>query len=173
MDKRWMAVVMGALLVGILIGGVVWARPNQSAQAADHLRKVTVPAAFFHPANNDDDCQYGEYELYMNSGSGTFTAPVVFPCLPAVTVEKLIFSVDDQATQNACVTLYRTKPNQGNQKQMANVCSSGSGPGVVNYTDDTIDYPVVWPSNGPYLMLSIFGPNIDVYGVQIEYRRNV
>jgi len=51
MDKRWMAVVMGALLVGILVGGVAWARPDQSPQAADHLRKLTIPAAFFHPSD--------------------------------------------------------------------------------------------------------------------------
>lgn len=54
MNKRWMAVVMGALLVGTLIG-VVWVRPGQSAQAAGATRKVTVPAAFFHPITDGQD----------------------------------------------------------------------------------------------------------------------
>ncbi len=174
MDKRWMAMVMGALLVGMLAGGVVWARPGQSAQAADATRRITIPAAFFHPANEIYDYwNNGDY-LEMNSGIGAFTAPVVFPCLPSVTVERIIFSVRDQHTdEDACVTLYRTKPNKGTKNQMGLVCSSGSQPGVINYTDDTIDYPVVWPSNGPYLYLVIEGLNVEVYGVRIEYKRNI
>jgi hypothetical protein len=174
MNKRWMAVVMGALLVGILVGGVVWARPGQSAQAADITRRLTVPAAFFHPVQDGMSYYNTGVELHMTSGSGIYTAPVVFPCLPAVTVERIIFSVEDQNSGvNACVTMYRTKPNKGNEKEMASVCSSGSGPGVINYTDDTIDYPVVWPSNGPYLWLNIPGTGMKVYGVRVEYKRNV
>jgi len=176
MDKRWMAVVMGALLVGILVGGVAWARPDQSPQAADHLRKLTIPAAFFHPSDptynywNDGDF------IWTDSSGGYFTAPVVFPCLPSVTVERVILSVRDENAgtyDDACVCLYRTKPNKGTQRQLANVCSTGSQPGVINYTDDTIANPVVWPSQGPYLLLEIYGDSVNVYGVQIEYRRNI
>jgi len=174
MEKRWMAVVMGALLVGILVGGVVWARPGQSVQAADHLRRLTVPAAFFHPADDGLDYWNNGGFVRMESGNGTFSAPVVFPCLPAVTVERIVFSVKDQnAANNACATLYRTKPNKGTEVVMAAVCSTGSQAGVINYTDDTVDNAVVWPSQGPYLWLNIGGTSIDVYGVRIEYKRNI
>jgi hypothetical protein len=174
MNKRWMAVVMGALLVGILVGGVMRARPHQTVQAADITRRLTVPAAFFHPATDDYDFGNNGLALWVYSGDGVFTAPVVFPCLPSVTVERIILSVRDQnGSANACVKLYRSRPNKGNEKEMASQCSGGSQPGVINYTDDTIDYPVVWPSHGPYLYLTIGGTNIDVYGVRVEYKRNI
>jgi hypothetical protein len=174
MNKRWMAVVMGALLVGILLGGVVWAKPDQSVQAADATRRLTVPAAFFHTMSPGYNYWNNGDQISTDSGGATFTAPVVFPCLPSVTVERIILSVKDQnGSVNACAQLYRTKPNKGTQKQMAIACSAGSQPGVINYTDDTIDGPVVWPSHGPYLLLSIGGANIEVYGVRIEYKRNI
>jgi len=176
MDKRWMAMVMGALLVGILVGGVVWARPGQSAQAADHLRKLTIPPAFFHPNLPGVDYANGGNRMWVNSGIGEFFAPVVFPCLPSVTVERVILTANDQHSglgADACVYLYRTKPSQGIKKQMAFVCSSGSGAGAVEYIDDSINYPVVWPSQGPYVLLGIYGTDIKVYGIQIEYKRNI
>jgi hypothetical protein len=170
MNKRWMAVVTGALLVGILIGGVVWARPGQSAQAAGHLRRLTVPAASFHPTSPGWDYANTGQWVVVSPSMGSFTAPVVFPCLNKVVVERIIFSVKDQnGSANACVGLYRTKPNKGTEKEMAYQCSAGNQPGVINYTDDTIDGPTVWPSNGPYLHLWMYGDNIDVYGVRIEY----
>jgi hypothetical protein len=173
MKRRWTAAAMGAILVGILVAGVVCARPDQSAQAADATRKLTIPAAFFHP--RDPTCYYwnnGNY-IWTDSNGGSFTAPVVFPCIPSVTVERITLSVRDQnVCGDAGVSLYRTKPNKGTQKMMASVCSTGSQPDVVNYTSDTIDHPLVWPSQGPYLLLSITGESVTVYGVQIEYKRN-
>jgi hypothetical protein len=174
MNKRWITVVMGAILVGVLVGAVTWARPGRSAQAADHLRRLTVPAAFFHPNLPGVDYANGGDQIWLYSGTGEFLAPVVFPCLPSVTVERVILTVDDQhGSANACVWMYRTKPSRRTEKLMASVCSSGSGAGVVDYIDDSIVYPEVWPSNGPYLWLAIYGTNINVYGVQIEYRRNI
>jgi hypothetical protein len=168
MKKGWIAMVMGALLVGTLIG-VVWARTGHSAQAAG-TRKITIPAAFFHPADEGIDYYNNGNSLQVQSTTGIFTAPVVFPCLNSVTVERIVFSVrDENASTDACVSLYRTKPNKGTEKLMAYQCSAGSQPGVINYTDDTIDGAVVWPSNGPYLWLNINGTGIRVYGVRIEY----
>lgn len=89
-------------------------------------------------------------------------------------MERIILSVGDQnGGSNACVALYRTRPNKGTVKIMAYQCSGGSQPGVINYTDDTIDGPVVWPSHGVYLYLGIYGPSVNVYGVRIEYKRNI
>ncbi len=174
MNKGWMAVVMGALLVGILVGGVAWARPGQSARAADATRKLTIPAAFFHPTDPTYDYWNNGDHIWTDSNGGSFTAPVVFPCLPSVTVERIILSVRDQnVCGDASVRLYRTKPNKGTQVEMAWAYSTGSQSGVVNYIDHTIDHPVVWPSQGPYLKLDISGESVSVYGVQIEYKRNI
>jgi hypothetical protein len=169
MKKGWMAVVMGALLVGTLIG-VVWARPGQGAQAAGGTRKLTIPAAFFHPVNGDEDYENTGNAVWVKTFSGAFVAPVVFPCKKAVTVERVILSVSDfNGTEDACVSLYRTKPSKGTGKLMAHVCSADSPPGVTNYTDDTISSPRIWPGHGPFLRLDVGGTNIAVFGVRIEY----
>jgi hypothetical protein len=95
MNKRWMAVVMGALLVGALIG-VVWVRPGQSAQAAGGTRKVNIPAALFQPIREGRDWWWRSDHLEMNTGLGEFVAPVMFPCLSSVTVERIIlYAYDD------------------------------------------------------------------------------
>jgi hypothetical protein len=173
MNKPWIAVVMSALTVGVMVGGVVWGRPSQSAQAAGGTRKLTIPAAFFHTMSLGYNYWNNGDQITTDSGGATFTAPVVFPCQYAVRVERIILSVKDQnGSVNACVQLYRTKPSKGTQNQMPIACSAGSQPGVINYTEDTIDIPVVTPSHGPYLLLNIGGANIEVYGVQIEYKKN-
>jgi hypothetical protein len=109
---------------------VVWARPNQSPQAADITRKVTIPAAFFHPKMDGLDWNNTGVWLALDSGSGIFTAPVVFPTLSAVTVKKITLSVtDNNAASDACVSMYRTSPKNLTEVQMAGVCSAGSGGG--------------------------------------------
>jgi hypothetical protein len=136
---------------------VVSARPNQSPQAADITRKITIPAAFFHPNRDGLNWTNQGVWLAVDSGIGNFTAPVVFPTLSAVTVKKVTLSVtDNNAGSDACVGLYRTGPKTLTEALMAWVCSTGSG-GATNYDDNTIDYGTVWPSHGPYLSLGIQG----------------
>jgi hypothetical protein len=172
MERRWMAVVMGALLVGTLIG-VVWVRPGQSAQAAGATHKLTIPAASFHPIDDGQDYVNNGVVVWTNSSDARFSAPVVFPCQYAVRVERIIFSAWDQnASGNACVSLWRVKPDKGTRKQMTWVCSSGSQTSVVNYTNNSVNPAVVLSSHGLYLFLDINGSSIDVYGVQIEYKKN-
>jgi len=171
MKKASMAIMLAALLVATIVG-VVWARPNQSPQAADIIRKITIPAAFFHPRYDGIDYSNAGMCLAVDSGSGGFTAPVVFPTLSAVTVKKITLSVtDNNAGSDACIAMYRTSPKNLTESGMAAVCSAGSG-GATSYDDNTIDNAVVWPAHGPYLWLDIYGTNIRVYGVTIEYQRN-
>jgi len=166
-----MAIVLAALLVATMVGAV-WAIPSRGAQAADIVRKVTIPAAFFHPTT--DGMSYSNYGAYIALGGGTnatFTAPVVFPTLSAVTVKKITLSVkDNNGSYNACVTLYRTSPKNLSEATMATACSTGSM-GQTTYDDDTIDHAVVYPAHGPYLKLTIGAAAIDVYGVTIECQR--
>ena len=171
--KSWMAVVMGVILVGTLVG-VVWARPNDRPEAQDITRKITVPAGFFHAAIDGIDwVNLGPY-IKMTSGPGIFTAPVVFPCLPSVTVERLTLYVEDNnSSWNACAALERTRPQQGDQAQMAHVCSNGTTTGVQPFTDGSISPDVVWPSHGVYAWINIDGTSIYVHAVRIEYHRNL
>ena len=78
MKKASMAIMLAALLVATIVG-VVWARPNQSPQAADIIRKITIPAAFFHPYQDGIDYNNRGVWLAVDSSNGRFTAPVVFP----------------------------------------------------------------------------------------------
>lgn len=167
MRKGSTVIVLAALLVATMVG-VVWARPSRGAQAADIVRKVTIPAAFFIPSEDGLDW-FNDGAL---SGNGAFTAPVIFPTLSAVTVKKVTLSVEDHnGTADACVTLKRASPKNLSQVSMATACSSGSWGGPVNFDDDTIDYATVWPAHGPFLWLELDGTSILVYGVTIEYQR--
>ena len=172
-NKSWMAVMAATLLLGTLVG-VVWARPHDRPQAQDITRQITIPGGFFHPyVDGLDWANLGDHIL-MQSGAGAFTAPVVFPCLPSVTVERLILYADDEnVTWDACAHLQRTRPQQGDEANMGYVCTSDTTTGVQPFIDSSINNAVVWPSHGVYIWLGISGPSIDVHAVRIEYHRNL
>jgi hypothetical protein len=174
MNKRWMAVVMGALLVGALIG-VVWVRPGQSAQAAGGTRKVNIPAALFQPIREGRDWWWRSDHLEMNTGLGEFVAPVVFPCLSSVTVERIIlYAYDDSGVGGTGAYLFRTKPNRGSIKRLGSAYTGW----LATSSADPTAYPsadinkVIGPSHGVYLYLNIEQSGIKVYGVTIEYHSN-
>ena len=169
--KSWIAVLSGALLMATLVG-VVWARPNGRPQGAGPTRKLTVPAASFIPA--DEAYNYwndGTY-LLMQSGSGSFTAPVVFPTKKTVTVEKItLYAYDNNSTWAACVWLRRARPTHGDHQNMGQACSTDqSSNDPRSFTDATINPSAVRPGHAPYLWLHIqSSPGLGVYAVRIEY----
>jgi hypothetical protein len=170
MKKGSMAMVLAALLVATIVGAV-WARPNEATEAV--TRKVTIPAASFIP--NQDGLSYGNtgQRLWVNSGSAEFIAPVVFPCVEWVTVRKVTLSVtDNNANDDACVFMFRASPKNLSAVMMAQACSSSSG-GAHNYSDATIDNAQVYRNQSAFLILDMWGPSIDVYGVTIEYKRHI
>ena len=171
--KSWMAVVMGALLVGTLVG-VVWARPNERPEAQDITRKVTMTAGEFIPTT--DNWDYSNNGNFVNcaSGSCNFSAPIVFPCLPSVTVERIKLHVrDNNGSARAVATLYRAYPTTGVEVWLGDAESpTGSSGAIKTYTSDPIN-KVVWPSQRAYIWLTIGGTSIDVYGVTVEYHRNI
>ena len=171
--KSWMAALVGAILLGTL-AGVVWARPRDRPEAQDITRKITVPGAFFRPVEEGMDWYNDGRYIRMDSGDGTFAAPVVFPCLPSVTVERLILYADDtHGTYDACAYLYRTRPHIGDEAVMGEACSSGTTTGVQPFIDSSISPNVVWPAHGVYIWLRIFGQKINVHAVRVEYHRNI
>jgi hypothetical protein len=173
MHKPWVAAVAAALLVGALLG-VVSARPNQQPKAADITRKVTVPGAFFNPRQPGYDWYNDSHYIATSTGGGIFLAPVVFPCLPSVTVERVILYVDDKnGTSDACAHLIRSRPQHGDQKTMGSVCSSDTTTGVQTFVDSSISPDVVWPGHGVNVWLAIGGTSIKVHAVRVEYHRNI
>ena len=171
--KSWIAGVAVALLLGTLVG-VVWARPHDRPEAQDITRKITVPGAFFHPYEEGLSWHNEGLEIEVPSGAGIFTAPVILPCLPSVTVERLILYVEDNNTSaNACAYLHRTRPQKGDEALMGSVCSSITPTDVQPFIDSSISPNVVWPSHGVYIWLDIGGPSIYVHAVRIEYHRNI
>ena len=172
MKRAWIAVVLGALLVGTLVG-VVWARPNDSPQAAATTRKVTLTGADFISASVHYDYANPGTSVYCVTGACAFTAPVVFPTLNAVTVERIRLHVNDNhATEKARATITRARPSAGAGDSWGITESppGGSG-GVQTYSSFDIN-KVVWPSQKACITLWIGATNITVYGVTIEYHVN-
>ena len=171
-NKSWMAVVAGVLLVATLVG-VVWARPSDRTQAQDITRKVTMTGGEFIPTSDDWDYENNGNYVYCASGSCNFSAPVVFPCLPSVTVERIILHVqDNNGSSKAIATLYRSYPPTGAEVWLGSAESPTGTAGHQPWSSDPIN-KVVWPSQRAYIWLSIGGTNIQVSGVVVEYHRNI
>ena len=170
--KSWRAVVMGALLLGAL-AGVVWARPHDRPQAQDITRKVTLTGGEFIVRADGYDWYTDGDQVHCSTGSCVFIAPVVFPCLPSVTVERIKLHVtDNQGDGAAAASLYRAHPSTQGEVLLGQAASPPGTAPFQTYTSPVIN-KVVWPSQRAYIRLLIGGPSINVYGVTVEYHRNI
>jgi hypothetical protein len=169
-SKLWMAAVVGALLLGTLVG-VVSARPGERPLAAGGTRKLTLTGADFIPRYSDFGWEnYGNY-VTTGGGSAFFAAPVVFPCLSPVVVERIKLHAVDQNEHGwySLVYLMRVKPANGNTATLGWAQSSySSSTRPTTFTSAEIN-KVVRPNQRAYLMLKIEDSAIKVYGVTIEY----
>jgi hypothetical protein len=171
--KWWMAVAGAALLLGALVG-VVWARPLDRPRAQDITRKVTLTGSDFVPHRNTDDWYtYGSLVVCL-TGSCELTAPVAFPCLPSVTVERIKLHVyDNNNGMRATAKLYRAYPPTGARVFLGEVSSpDGQSGAIKTYSSGPINQ-VVWPSQKAFIWLEIGGTFVDVHGVTVEYHRNL
>jgi len=173
MDKSWMAVLPAALLLSTL-AGVVWARPrSDGSRPAEITRKVALAGADLIPARDGDNWHTDGGYAWCESGTCMFTAPVVFPCLPSVTIECIKLHVNDwNDYDEAELRLNRVKLSKGAVSELGWVQSPwGTSGGFQTYASDPIN-KVVWPSQRAYIKL-VMGTDMLVYGVTIEYHRNV
>lgn len=171
-NKSWMAMVAAALLLGTLVG-VVWARPTDRPQTAGETRKVTLTGADFNPTQEGMDWyNYGGY-VRCDELECTFTAPVVFPTIQAVTVERIRLHVDDNnASSTASAGIWRENPSIGTEAFWASAASTlGTSGGVKTYSSGAVN-KVVWPSQRAYIWLQINDVDIKVHGVTVEYHVN-
>jgi hypothetical protein len=171
-NRSWMAVAAAALLLGTL-AGAVWARPNDRPGAAPTTRKVTLTGADFTPVDNATDYYNDGYYLSCVTGSCHLNAPVPFPTLSAVTIERIKLTVNDANGASWMeADLYRAKPSAGASDFLGGVYSPlGTSGGVKTYTSDPIN-KVVWSSQRAYITLSVPNVNMKVYGVTVEYHPN-
>jgi hypothetical protein len=173
MNKSWMAVVMAALPLVTLVS-VVWAMPSGRPRAADITRKIALVPADFAPQNDDIDWFSNGQTIHCVSGSCVFEAPVVFPCLPAVTVERIRLHVLDNSTGGwAEASLYKVRPAAGTHWLQGSASSpEGTSGGFKTYTSADMN-TVVWPAQKAYVSLLINDSSVQVYGVTVEYHRNI
>jgi len=151
---------------------VVWSKSNECAGAADITRKVTLTGADFTPAQDTDDWENLGIYVECEAGECTFMAPVVFPCLSSVTVERIKLHVNDYTSEyRAIATLHGAKPSQPSLRKLGRVRSPwGLSGGFQTYTSNPIN-KVVWPSERAYIKLTM-GTDMLVYGVTIQYHPN-
>jgi hypothetical protein len=90
-----------------------------------------------------------------------FFAPVAFPCLPSVTVERI----------KARAEMYRARPSTARSVELGEATSSLGTARFQTFTSAPIN-KVFWPSHRAYIYLAISGPGIQVHGVTIQYHRN-
>jgi len=172
-NKPWMAVMAAVLLVGILVG-VVWARPNDRPGTADITRKVTLTGADFNPREDGIGWYNGGGYIQSDGNLVVFTAPVVFPCLSSVTVERVKLHLYDNnaaADIDACAILWRAAPEKKGDVQLGGICSLGTTTDPQTLTSTAVN-KAVWPTHRAYIVLGIRGSDIKVYGVTVEYHRN-
>lgn len=168
--KMLMPVLLGSLLVAILVG-VAGASRNDRPLASPGT-KLTIPAAYFHPVNDDCDYENSGVYLYLISGTCTFTAPVFFP--GKVRVNSItLYAYDNNASHDIGVNLYRTVPHKVTEKLMGFASTNGSSPTLPRvFTDSSLAFNPVRRTHGAYLWLTI-GDNdsLDFYGVRIDYTK--
>lgn len=164
MRRLWVP-VLAALLVAMLIGpGVVTAAESRATTG-----KIMIPAASFIPTTGYWDYTNNGSVLYMNSGSGTFTAPLVFP-VPEVNIRKIIlYAYDNTGAGALCVILYRASAPTGGKLTLGQDCTTDSraNPQVISTTAISprrVNTALV----GPYLWVSI-PDGTAFYGVSVLY----
>ena len=101
--------------------------PQAVAAAEPRLttRTVTIPAVAFAPTNDAVDYYRRGTELRIESGSGTFTAPLSFE-VPVVTIRKVTFCAVDAGSGNLILGLYRDQPAAEQTLQLGEVYTTGS-----------------------------------------------
>jgi len=155
--------LLAAVLVGPGGGEVTAAEPRVT------VRHIMVPAAAFIPSMDGLDYFNGGGVLEMNSGLGTFTAPLLFPAI-VVDIRRITLYAYDNAPSSVCVALYRAYPPGASQVYAGQVCTTGASatdPQVL-YTTTLSPRQVNTALHGPFLALVLSG-DTKFYGVKVTY----
>jgi hypothetical protein len=172
--KWWMPLLIGALLMGTLVG-VVGARPNaRPHEVPASWQKLTVPVQNCIPQEETMNYRHQADYLQCQSGSCLFFCPVTFPTEQAVTVKRLtLFAYDNDGTigHMASANLYKINPQRKNDVLLASVLTTTSPADAQVVRDSSIDNALIRRTQGPFLTVSSQGATVKVYGVRIFYTR--
>jgi hypothetical protein len=159
--RRSIPIVLAAL-VAVLVG------PSMATAATEVTERVMIPASAFIPTSDDLDYTSNGFNLFMSSGSGTFTAPLSFPA-QKVRMKRIALYASDNGPGNVCATLYRAEPSDGNETIQANVCSTDSASDPQSPSTGT-SFPRFANTGmqSPYLWVGISGDAF-LYGVAVTY----
>ena len=165
--------LVAVLLLAVTVATLVSAGATEPrAKAAPEPRtrhNLTIPAAHFHPTDDNADYHNLGQWLRMVTGAGSFYAPVSFP-YPGVTVRKItMFVLDNDAADNICLGLHRAVPRGFSEIQMAFVCSQGASNADRTFSDITVSPKLLTGLHGPYLWLSMPAGSARFYGMTIVY----
>jgi hypothetical protein len=126
-----------------------------------------IPAAAFNVSNDGADFLNEGFRVGLNSGGGSFSAPVYLPHGARIRMIKL-FAGDFNTSNNFCIALFETQPKTGGTKRvgqfLCTVGSSGNQQPMKYYS-----HYVKW-YYGYYILLSIpAGTNLSAFAVMIKY----
>jgi hypothetical protein len=170
----WMTMVLAVVVLSALaVAG--WTGWHGQARAAAGTKKVTLAGADFIPyddgVDGNDWHNAGDY-VECDAGTCSFVAPVVFPCLSSVTVERFkLHLYDSSGCAYAYATLHRSRPSNASSATLGSQLGTtfeGTTADPATLTSGPIN-KVVGPTQRAYVSVTITGPGVKVYGVTVEY----
>ena len=174
-------IVRARFLVPTLALLMVCALTVGSAAGADDSRvtvhRVTVPAAYFVPGNDNVDYDNIGLNLYVGSGSGVFNAPIpyFYDGADHVFITRVeLLAYDNSPTDHLCLSLYRGEPGIASDTHMGQMCTPTSGLDPQSITFLTSPRRVN-AGQRAYLQLWMSGPGggqLQFYGARVTYTTN-
>ncbi len=172
---RGVTLLAGALLIIALLGSLTWRQqkvharsetlaPSSAPLASTSTGYISVPASAFRPNSDSLDYTNRGYDLKVNTGFGSFTAPLRLP--HGATVISMTVHFDNQDLgDSGFARMSRTE--FGGFTPMAEILFVGDSGSL---SDTSIDYAVIDNAQYSYYLSVYFNdPTITLYEVLIEY----
>jgi len=166
--RLWMSVLAAALvgsLSAMVLSGLLGAGQKAEAVVEPRVtvtRTITIPAEAFKPTSDDLDFTDLFGQLTLNSGSGSFVAPLFFEA-PEVTIRKITLFPWDNGGSDISLLLYRGIP-AGPDYLLGGVQSSGGQCLAANLHREGLHLPEDHRRPRPLPVALLPGTSSDSYG---------
>jgi hypothetical protein len=172
MSRKYVLFPVLVTLAVLVISLFPTANVTQRASAAPRVTVVAKylmipPAAFSASSDNIDYFNSGS-NLEINSGNGSFVAPVYLPPGANIRLIKL-FAYDVNVINNLCAFLYESNPKTGGKTKLKEVCTTGSG-GIQKLMKG-LYHTVRW-YHGYYILLDYQSIDMSTIAVMLKYTVN-
>jgi len=157
--QRHQRAAMRAAVAGQAEVSPPWAYPFQ---------ELAIPACAFRPVDDADD-YYASHFVYMNTGSGTFYAPIILP--DNTQIKRVILCAWDTGAGSISLYLYRNT-NTASYTPRIGVMSTGTTSGYRRFVSSYVSYTVNNQARCQYLQIYLPGPwpNYEVVMAKILYK---